>query len=84
MQCDMRRLNGCMLNLSVKLIGFRLSVADDGIGFDSEDPKKPHGMGLRILRHRSELIGGSLSIESDKTGTTVLCEVLLHGKKDCS
>ena len=58
-----------------------LSIIDDGIGFDAHE-EVTRGMGLRILRHRSELIGGSLSIESSPSGTTVTCEVQLDGPKD--
>jgi signal transduction histidine kinase len=51
-----------------------LQIADDGVGFDP-DLNWDDGMGLRILRHRSELIGGTLSIESDPSGTVVRCEL---------
>lgn len=62
-----------------------LSIIDDGIGFDS-DQEAYRGRGLRILRHRSELIGGSLSIHSNASGTTVTCEVEVQrdGTKDNS
>ena len=55
----------------------RLIVSDDGTGFDAAETHS--GMGLRILRHRSELIGGSLVIDSKSNGTTVTCVVQLHG-----
>lgn len=51
-----------------------LTVEDDGIGFDPQ-VCQGRGMGLRILRHRSELIGGTLSINSGPAGTMVRCEV---------
>lgn len=51
-----------------------LCVADDGGGFDFASKHK-QGMGLRILDHRSRLIGGTLSIVSGHSGTTVKCEV---------
>ena len=51
-----------------------LQVSDDGPGFDTLQHHNA-GMGLRILRHRSELIGANLLIESGPTGTLVQCEV---------
>lgn len=50
-----------------------LQVSDDGIGFPSN--RKGSGMGLRIQRYRSELIGAQLGISSSETGTTVECRV---------
>jgi two-component system CheB/CheR fusion protein len=55
--------------------GIRLSVEDDGKGLarNSEDGA---GMGLRIMRHRSELIGGKLQLNSlDGRGTRVSVHV---------
>ena len=66
-----------MANLDDKL---HLEVGDDGIGIEEE--KKNTGMGLRIIRHRSEMIGASLSIESTpKKGTRVRCQWLKHEQK---
>ena len=74
-------------HLSVKLeVGrgrVRLVIHDDGHGFDSSASHE-QGMGLRILRHRSQLIGGSLAITSTSTGTVVSCEVPLYGSEDNS
>lgn len=51
-----------------------LKVIDDGIGFERQQ-KHDRRMGLRILKHRSELIGGKLSIDTGSTGTTIQCDV---------
>lgn len=50
-----------------------LSVTDDGTGI--KDPSAKHdGMGLRIMRYRSEMIAGTLEIKkSAKGGTCVTC-----------
>lgn len=48
----------------------RLSVADDGKGFDPAGVEKgaPAGFGLFSLRERFEPLGGSLKVESQKGG----------------
>ena len=52
--------------------GIRLSVEDNGRGLP-KDVDGSGGMGLRIMRHRSDLIGGKLQFESlDGRGTRVL------------
>jgi two-component system sensor kinase FixL len=54
----------------------RVSVNDDGIGLPPELPKNS-GMGLRIMRYRTGMIGGSLEIRRrQRAGTEVLCSVL--------
>jgi len=40
----------------------RLTIHDDGIGFDMEKTK--HGLGLKNIRHRLELINGNMRVES--------------------
>lgn len=64
--------------ITVRLSGspdLDLEVRDDGVGIP--DPLPPGtGSGLRIMRHRAGLIGGSLTIESLPEGGTVLrCRV---------
>lgn len=51
----------------------RLSISDDGMGFSTDSVATP-GMGLHIMRYRSEMIGGTLSIrQNDTGGTTISC-----------
>ncbi|GAB3758713.1 sensor histidine kinase [Microlunatus parietis] len=52
----------------------RLSVTDDGTGFDPEEPRS--GFGLAGMRKRAEDIGGTLRLDSRPgAGTTVTVEV---------
>ena len=47
-----------------------LSVADDGVGFSTEEPT--NRLGLRTMNERAEGIGGTLEIRSSPgTGTVV-------------
>ena len=53
----------------------RLSVGDDGKGFDAEaDPPDGH-VGIHGMRERAEVVGGSLNIDSGPEGTAVRFEV---------
>ena len=59
-----------------KLIG--ISVADDGIGFtqDAGDSEGHQGLGIRIMKYRSELISGRLDFSKNELGgMTVTCEI---------
>ena len=52
-----------------------LSVKDDGTGLPEPLPIK-RGMGLRIMAHRSGMIGGRFNARPDETGgTLVTCEL---------
>lgn len=51
-----------------------LEIADDGPGFAADAPA---GMGLRLMRHRAETIGGALQIVPSPAGTRVRCELSL-------
>jgi signal transduction histidine kinase len=42
---------------------FTLSLADDGSGFSTEMPDIKHGSGLRNIKNRAALIGGTATIE---------------------
>jgi signal transduction histidine kinase len=46
----------------------RMTVQDDGIGFDPELEKQKGGQGLRGMRERAERIGARLSIEAVEAG----------------
>ncbi len=47
--------------LHVNTDGYCLKIADNGIGFSSKD-KVGGGMGMKIMRHRAEIIGAKLEI----------------------
>jgi signal transduction histidine kinase len=55
----------------------RLSVADDGIGFDPASPQATSKrLGLTSMRERAEALGGTLRIDSTPSrGTTITVEV---------
>jgi signal transduction histidine kinase len=47
-------------------------VYDDGQGFDPSDVDTEHHLGIRGMRERAEMAGGTLQIESELgQGTTV-------------
>jgi signal transduction histidine kinase len=48
-----------------------LAVTDNGTGIPRKLPKRK-GMGLRIMRYRAEVIGGTLLVEPVSGGGTVL------------
>lgn len=55
-----------------------LKIEDDGTGF-SDSAKAKGGMGVNIMRHRMELIGGTFEIKNTSglgaTGTTITCKI---------
>lgn len=57
----------------------RLSVTDDGIGFEVPDSPGGHlrqgRLGLMGMHERAQLVGGRLEITSGATGTTVTVEI---------
>lgn len=42
----------------------RLSISDDGKGFEPDPARPPSGLGLLTMRERAEFAGGSFSLES--------------------
>ncbi|MEQ0560691.1 sensor histidine kinase [Amycolatopsis sp. NEAU-NG30] len=60
------------VRLSVVDCSVRLSVRDDGTGFD---PDTATGFGLRGMRSRAEQVGGTLSVRSGPSGTELTLEV---------
>lgn len=57
----------------------RLTVTDDGIGFDPKASDRV-GLGLRTMRHRARLVGASFGVESAPgQGTTIIAEVVRLG-----
>lgn len=55
-----------------------LNIADDGAGF-SDDDKEESGIGIHLMRHRMELIGGTLEVKNTSkigdNGVTVSCTI---------
>jgi two-component system, NarL family, sensor histidine kinase DevS len=53
----------------------RLSIIDDGRGFDTSEPQRPGHHGLTNMHARAESLGGTLAIVSDDGGTRVVFEM---------
>lgn len=64
------RAGGILIELSSGPEGTRLSVADDGAGF--ERPEEGCGMGLHIMEYRARLIGSKLEIRRRPEGGTAV------------
>ena len=65
------------VELSLRTLGSQveLRVADDGQGFNGDDPLstvEPGHLGLASMRERAELMDGKLEIETSERGTRVL------------
>jgi len=64
------------IDISISLEGEQvtLTVRDDGVGmgraFENQE-----GLGLGIMKHRAEQLGGTLEVRPDAGGTTVVCVV---------
>ena len=43
----------------------RVSVEDNGRGFDSDTPEQSNSLGLKLIRERAEMLGGSFEIDSN-------------------
>lgn len=55
--------------------GLALTVADDGRGIPRKRSGSP-GLGLQLMRHRAEVVGGSLNLQrTQPRGTLVTCRV---------
>jgi PAS domain S-box-containing protein len=77
--------HGKAKNINIKLRftkrGTVLSVENDGLDFPKSLPIKK-GLGLKIMKYRTDLIGGSLDIrKADKGGTIVICTFPNRGQK---
>lgn len=57
----------------------QLRVRDDGCGIAAA-PKKDRGHGIQIMRHRCELVGGVLDVETGPDGGTIVtCTIQKEG-----
>ena len=57
----------------------RVSVDDNGKGFDADSLQQSNSLGLKLIRERTEMLGGSFEIESAVgRGTRILFAVPAH------
>ena len=69
-----------LINLGFDAKNVRLSVRDDGHGFDDQAQNTEGRFGLVGMRERAEQIGGRLSIRSENgSGTEVIVDVPISG-----
>ena len=67
------KANKVNINLRSTKKGTVLLVENDGLDFVKLSPRRK-GLGLKIMKYRADLIGGSLDIrKGDKGGTAVIC-----------
>jgi signal transduction histidine kinase len=52
--------------------GVRLTVRDDGNGFDPEAARRPDALGLLSMHERAEALGGELRVISSRGGGTTV------------
>ena len=50
----------------------RLSIKDDGCGFDPKSVKVGSGVGLRLMSYRANMIGGTFSAETEQHRGTLI------------
>ncbi len=66
------RATGVDLALEPARAGVRLSIRDDGAGFDPAADRGRPSLGLASMRERAELFGGRLDIRSSPDGGTTI------------
>jgi len=64
-----------VVNVEDRRERLRMSIIDDGRGFDTSEGQRPGHHGLTNMHARAESLGGSLAIESDDDGTRVVFEM---------
>jgi signal transduction histidine kinase len=56
--------------------GMRVSLEDNGKGFDVEKDQEKGGMGLKVIRDRVQMLGGTMEVHSTVgQGTHVLFQI---------
>jgi len=69
------KTNNIKINLISKDGWLTMTVENDGLDFAAE-PSRAEGMGLKIMRHRAEVVNGSLDIRKGVAGGTIVTFVL--------
>jgi signal transduction histidine kinase len=52
------------LQLDSSAEGLRLNLEDNGKGFDIEKAQEKGGMGLKVIRDRVQMLGGTMEVHS--------------------
>jgi two-component system sensor histidine kinase DegS len=53
-----------IIQMDTSPTGLRVSIEDNGKGFETEKVEEKSGMGLKVIRDRVQMLGGSLEIHS--------------------
>jgi signal transduction histidine kinase len=70
------------VTLSADGDAIRLSIEDDGIGFEVDTVAQGRGIGLMGMRERASLVGGSFALDSAPgRGTRVTVRVPWEGRR---
>jgi signal transduction histidine kinase len=59
------------IRLTMQDDAWMLTVKDDGVGLKG-DPKDTSGMGMRIMHHRAQMLGGTLELRNDDGGGVIV------------
>ena len=64
--------HGAAKKVRIQLTRAALTITDDGSGL--REPLQSEGMGMRIMRYRAEMAGGTLSVRNGRKGVIVTCQ----------
>lgn len=64
------RAQRCRIRLERDVSCVRLTIADNGVGFDARAETKRHGLGLASIAERARMLSASLAVESQPLGAT--------------
>jgi signal transduction histidine kinase len=64
--------HGAAKKVRIQLTRAALTITDDGSGL--REPLPSEGMGMRIMRYRAEMAGGTLSVRNGRKGVIVTCQ----------
>ena len=65
-----------ILQINSSTTGFRVGIEDNGKGFDVEKVPVKGGMGLKVIRDRVQMLGGTMEIQSTiGHGTHILFQI---------
>jgi two-component system sensor histidine kinase DegS len=53
-----------IIQMDSSTTGMRISIEDNGKGFDVEKVKEQGGMGLKVIRDRVQMLGGTMEVHS--------------------